>query len=257
MDWQDILFAGYTVSQLLAIAGAVAVATTVQAAAGFGFALLALPVILRVDVPLQEAVVFTVIVQVWQQASNLYNVRTEVKLRPLLPVMVLGVVFIGLGVFFQRNIVTLDQTLVRQCLGVLILAMLVLMWLWKPKHHKTLHAGWGVLTGACAGTLSGIASIPGPPIGFWVMAHDWSNKRSRGAMWAIFLTFTPCLFAILWFTYGSDLLKTAVPALLFIPLAQVASMIGLRLGHSFSKERIRRVAWVLLLLTAVSAILRV
>ena len=106
-----------------------------------------------------------------------------------------------------------------------------------------------------AGLAGGLTGAPGAPIVIWVMAHNWSNQRSRGSMWAIFLVFGSTLFLLLCLSFGWRVLATVPPAVLLIPIAVIGSHVGLKLGNLISKKYLRRIAFVLLLLVAASAIL--
>ena len=102
-----------------------------------------------------------------------------------------------------------------------------------------------------------MAGVPGPPIVMWIMAHDWPNARTRGSVWAMFIFLTPLLLVLLWVARGNEMLVVLLPAVVMIPIVQLAAMAGLRIGNAIPKPRLRQIAFALLMIIAVAAILGV
>jgi len=252
MDWQEFLLADYEISQLWVIALAIVLGTCLQASVGFGLALCAIPIMLRAGIELHQAMVFALVTQISQQITGLRHVRREMRWRPVIPVIAAGLLFLGLGVALQRQC---NRQLLSRTIGGVILGTVLLEWLWRPAPRPRLHPIWGLLAGACAGAMSGLVSLPGPPIVLWVMAHDWSNPRSRGSMWVVFLSFAPALFVLLWLGFGQTVPRTVAPAAMLIPAALLGTVVGLRIGSRISKRRLRQAAFVLLLIVGASSLL--
>ena len=252
MDWQEFLLAGYEMSQLWMIALAIVLGTCLQASVGFGLALCAMPIMLWAGIELHQAMVFAMVTQVSQQITGLAHVRREMRWRPVIPVIAAGLLFLGVGVALQRQC---DRQLLSRIIGGVILGTVLLQLLWPPAPRPRLHPIWGLLAGGCAGGMSGLVSLPGPPIVVWAMAHDWSNPRTRGSMWAVFLSFVPVQFVLLWIAFGDTVPRTAVPAAGLIPVALVGTTVGLRIGSRISKRRLRQAAFVLLLILGACALL--
>ena len=252
MDWREFLLAGYEIPQLCVIAVAIVLGTCVQASVGFGLALCAVPIMLWSGIDLPQAMVFAMIAQVPQQVTGLAHVRQEMRWRPVIPVIAAGLVFLGVGVAIQS---LCNRQLLTRIIGGVILATVLLQWLWRPAPRPQLHPIWGLLAGACAGGMSGLVSMPGPPIVVWAMAHDWSNPRTRGSMWVVFLSFVPVQFVLLWIAFGDAVPKTAVPAAMLIPVALLGTMVGLRIGSRVSKRRLRQAAFALLLILGACSLL--
>ena len=254
MEWLELLLAQFSVGELIAIGCTIAAATVLQSAVGFGFNLLAIPVLLRCGLELHEAIIVSVVAQVWQQGAGIYHTRKAIVVRPLVPVTVAVAVFLAVGVVMQGYIADWDRQTIRRLVGALILLGVLVQWLCRPAPRQRLHAAWGVLAGACAGVMGGLAGVPGPPIVMWVMAHDWSNARSRGSIWAMFIVLTPLLFVMLWATKGNEALVALLPSVALIPVVQLSAMLGLRIGNVIPKPRLRRIAFAMLLVIAVVAI---
>ena len=254
MQWFELVLEQFTAAQLVAVAVTIAAATTLQAAVGFGFNLLAIPVLLRCGLELHEAIVVSIVAQVWQQGAGVWHTRQAVVWRPLWPAIGAVAVCIVVGVVLQGALASWDRTEIGRLIGVLIVVGLLAQWYWRPAPQARLHVGWGVLAGACGGLMGGLAGIPGPPLVIWIMAHDWSNQRTRGSIWAMFLFLTPLLFVVLWISRGHEVLIVLLPAVVLIPVVQLSAMVGLRIGNAVSKRRLRQIAMALLLIIAAAAI---
>jgi len=257
VNWIELLFDHFSAWQLIAIGCTIVAATVFQSSVGFGFNLLAIPVLLRFGLELHEAIVVSIVAQVWQEAAGIYHTRRDIVWRPLIPVIAAVVVFLVVGVALQESLSGWDRTAIRRLVGLLILAGVLVQWLCRPAPRQRLHGVWGLLAGACAGVMSGLAGVPGPPVVMWIMAHDWSNARSRGSVWAIFIFLTPSLFVLLWVARGNEMLVVLLPAVAMIPIVQLGAMAGMRIGNAIPKPRLRQIAFALLLIIAVVALVGV
>lgn len=255
LEFLHDIFAPYTATHLIAIAAGVSLGALLQSASGFGFSLVAVPVMLNAGLPLPEVLVFSFTAQLWQQPASLWRVRRHVVWKPLVPVIITSLLFLVVGVILQKQLLHLDRVTVRRAIGALITLFLLAQALWRPEPREGLHPGWGLISGAFAGTSCGIAGIPGPPLVFWVMAHTWSNQRLRGSLWAIFLPLTPGILIVLAVGFRSAVLRALPAALFFIPASIIASAIGLSIGHKIPKHILRRIAYALLAALAAFAIL--
>lgn len=232
-------------------------ASIIQAGVGFGFALFALPLMLRLDIELPTCIIISLVNQFWQQGINVYNMRKEVVFKPLIPLIASAWIFIAIGVYLQKTeLMKLDQGQIRQVIGTLVLLAVIVDAVWKIKHQEHLHKFWSILAGAIGGLLSGLAGIPGPPIVIWVMSHTWSNKRSRVSLWVIFLALMPCVSTILFLNYGKVLLEAVIPAICLVPFSIGCSFVGVKIGNKLSKPVLRKIAMTILLIMALTAIFK-
>jgi uncharacterized membrane protein YfcA len=78
------------------------------------------------------------------------------------------------------------------------------------------------------------------------MAHDWAADRTRAFLFAAFMSMVPLQLAVLYLTFGQDVLRGIGLGAALSPAVLVGSVIGLRTGSRFSKPVLRRVAFVVL-----------
>jgi uncharacterized membrane protein YfcA len=116
--------------------------------------------------------------------------------------------------------------------------------------REKVHVVWGLIAGTACGVLAGMIGTGGPPVVIWVMAHRWDNRRSRVALWLIFLASVPTQLFWLYYTFHDQALNGIKVGLLGLPFVLIGMAAGIRVGNYLSKERLRLTAYVLLLLIA-------
>lgn len=131
-------------------------AATVSGAAGFGGALLLLPILTNL-LGVKAAVPVLTIAQLWGNASRVWFGRTEIKWRPVIYFIITAIPFsiIG-GLLF----VDLPKRLILIGIGILLIAIVILRRLNVTRFNfgdKGL-----LLGGALTGFLSGLAGSAGP-----------------------------------------------------------------------------------------------
>ena len=89
---------------------------------------------------------------------------------------------------------------------------------------------------------------------FWVIAHRWPPRKSRGFLFFVFLTGIPPHLGALLAIYGSDLLAGVAYGLLTLPVVLIGTFVGLQLGNKLSRDRLRRCSYAVLTLVAITAI---
>ena len=248
--------AHYSVEQIIHIAIIVTSGALLQSAVGFGFALFAMPLLLLAGLPLHEAILISMVCQIAQELVGLVHVRKHTPVGPLLGVMISGVVFLALGAMFLKHIESLDQLLLRRIIGIIILLAIAIECFWKHRQRAKPGRVWALLAGASAGALTATIGMTGPPIVLWVMAHDWSNRRSRGSIWIVFLSIMVPMLALLAGLYRQSFVGPALISVILSPLVLLSSTLGVAIGNKIPKNALRLLAFGLLTIIAISAFLR-
>jgi len=79
----------------------------------------------------------------------------------------------------------------------------------------------------------------------------------KGFLFAAFGLTIPVQLVLLASSFGGAILKDVLFGLACFPLVYVGSLIGLRVGSSLDREKLRAFAYALLLVTGVSAVVPV
>lgn len=226
-----------------------------QGAAGFAFALLAMPLLVWNGFSLAEASMLTAINALVLTSVMVFRLRQHIKWRILGHTVLLRAASIGLGILVLVQLNSLDKILIRQFLGVILLLIVGVQLTIKPKPREKLSKGWWWLAFSSSGVLNGMVGFGGPPAVLWVMAHNWSNLQSRAMLTAFYWATIPIQILLLLSSFGQPLLAVAKQAVWFIPIVIAGVFVGIWFGNKLDKTRLKQVAYGLLFLTGVSSLL--
>jgi uncharacterized protein len=201
------------------------------------------------------ALALAAVCTVAQAGSAAHHLREHVPWRTVGVSAAVRVVTLLCGLWALRWLTTIPPDGIRFWVGLVMLAFVVLQWAWQPAPRPRLHPGWGGLAFAASGFTAGLCGMGGPPLVLWVMAHNWSAESTRAFLFASFALLVPVQLTVLYLTFGRDALTGAGFGLALMPVALLGSWLGLRVGARFSKPVLRRVAFALLLVTALQSML--
>ena len=228
----------------------------VQSSSGFGFGLFAVPLFLLMGFPLPETVIMVVIGSAVQKIAALSQLRKAVDWKGQAPYMAIGLVTLPLGVYSLYRVSLLGQPFIKQIIGSLILLLLLLQWKGVIKSREKVAPVWGYTAGFFSGFLNGLANIGGPPLVLWILAHQWSNEKMRVTPIAFSIVFVPFQLLFMALAFGSRMWNPLLSAILLTPAVLLGTWVGLRIGGKISKEQLRIYMRFLLLLIAISTIIR-
>jgi uncharacterized membrane protein YfcA len=233
--------------QLIVVAVAIFIAAFVQMLAGFGFALLAMP-IMTLAVPVEEGVVIVATFGLATTAWQAIMLRRHVE-RPLARrLIVFSFIGMPLGLVVLNVI---DDRVLRMALGVSVLIATGLL----ARRISLAHVGAG-LDAAC-GFLSGVLNTSlatnGPPLVFDLQGRGLDPERFRATIATVFV-FSNVLAMLLFIAdgkvRGDELLAVAVAA----PAWALGQGIGWPVRRHVHGERFHRLVLTLLAAVGVSAI---
>jgi len=227
-----------------------------QSVSGFGFGMFAIPLLILAGCRSYEAIMIVVVGVTVQTTIGVYQSRMHIDWKQLAALVVLAGAMIPVGVFVQYQITQLEPDTIRQIFGGIVLAALITQWLWRVTPRERLHWGWSVPAMFSSGFMAGLAGMGGPPAVMWVMAHDWSSRRSRATLWALFASYMPLELIFLYHRFGEGVLTAAGTGLLLAPLTVLGIIPGLWIGHRVSKEHLRRLSYLILLCVSLYAIVQ-
>ncbi len=226
----------------------------VQSAAGFAAGLLIVPTLLWCGFTIPAAQSALLVATIPQNAWGVWSLRASIEPRKLLWPAVGRITMLPVGVAILYSMETLPTQTIRQIVGGIVLAATLAIAWFNPTPKPTLHPVWAWLAFPISGFLQGIVGMGGPVMVFWVQAHDWDTKRTRGFLFGMYLISIVPGLAILYYAFGDRIIAPGSLAALSIPALWASSVFGLRLGTWLGRDRLRIVTLVLLLLLGVSGL---
>jgi len=226
-----------------------------QAMIGFAFNLIAIPLLIWAGFSLAEAVVLTSIPIFVQLTTNTWKLRDAIVWRDVVPAAFIRYLTLPIGIGLLYTINHLDTAYIKQLVGVILLLILIIQIFVTFKPRESLPFFWDILAFGLSGIMLGMLGMGGPPVILWLMAHHWSAKRTRAFITAVFLFASPIQIALLYWKFGEEFSEAFSWGVAAAPIVITAALIGVRIGNSFDREKLRKAVMIFLFLTAVISIL--
>ena len=235
-------------NDLLAVIVIICIAAVLQSISGFGFSLLAMP-LLSIFVDIQDAVVIATLCGIFTNAVHLgkdfqlveRSIAQRISLSALIG-MPLGVV--GLSVF--------SATHMRAIIGAVIVVLVFLMM--RNFILKTENTNVDIVLGAFSGLLATSVSTNGPPLVFLLQSKQLDPWRLRATLAYVF-TISGCASFIVLMIAGKGSIEAFQYAMLSLPAMYLGTVVGRKARLRVTQEAFKRLMYVLLLATAVSTTL--
>lgn len=251
-----ISFVEITQGTILIAAAVLALGSTLQSAAGFGFGLLTIPVLILLGFEAYEAIVLCAVGASAQAVAGLTLLRRHVRWSRAAIMVALAALAMPAGVAVLGMLADQDRALVRRVFGGIVLLALLVQILLRITPRDRLPGATMVAAMLASGFMGGLSGMGGPPAVLWVMAHRWSNPESRTTLWALFGGTTPIQLLLLGREFGPGVGETTLVALALIPASFVGMLPGLWIGHRIPKSRLRIMSVVILAAIGVYAVVR-
>jgi uncharacterized membrane protein YfcA len=232
------------------------VGSALQALAGFGYGLFAIPVLLLLSFQPCEAISIVGVAIIVHGAVCIWRMRHALVWHELPIMIAIGWVMQPVGVWLLSQLTLLPKTTVGQVFGGLLLVSLATRAWLRPKPREHIATFWGWLIMILSGTLSGLSGMSGPPIVLWVMAHRWSSDRMRVTTWTIFSALAITNLAWQYGRFGGPVLAAAKTGLMLSPVVLVGILPGFWISDRISHEALRRIAMGFLVLLGLYAVLQ-
>jgi uncharacterized membrane protein YfcA len=235
-------------AELLGVAAAVALAATVQLAAGFGFGLSAVPLLSIVLDP-HDAVVVALGLATFTNGYQAWTGRRHTDRAVLARLLAGAAVGLPVGLVVFLNV---GDRMLGLVIGGAVLAAVVVIaaGLDLRQAGPALDVGGGVLAGAF--TMS--TGVNGPPMVFVLQARHFTPDRFRATITAVFTTLD--VISMVVFAATGQLRSTALAAIaVALPGLGVGAVAGIWLRRHLDPPRFRRLVLLLLTVAGISAII--
>jgi uncharacterized membrane protein YfcA len=236
-----------TTVQLVVVAVAVFAAAFVQIIAGFGFALLCMP-IMTFALPVEKAVVVSTLLGIMSTTWQGWHLRRHAR-RPLVKRLTLGA-FAGMPLgLVVLNVVS--DTALKVFLGSAVLIATALL----VRRINLSHVGDGLDYGAgfLSGVLNTSLSTNGPPLVFDLQARHVSPDEFRATITMVF-ALSNVVGLALFLADGKVTRNGLVAALIALPAWGLGQLLGWPVRKHVHGERFRWMVLILLFVAGTSTI---
>ena len=249
--WTQILLEDF----LPLIAVVLFLSSIIQGAVGFAFGLFTLTFLTLMGIDLTTIVPLILTANLTQLIMGMYKLRDHLQYTPLIKGSIIRYITLPLGIMTLGYLSTsVDKSIIEQLVGGLIFLIVMIQIVVRPTPKEKHHPFWSYLAFSASGFSTGLIGVGGPPIVLWVMAHNWTNKQIRSFLFASFLSTGPINAVLLYFVLGDTIYTPMLYGLALSPLIALGSHLGIKLGHAFSAEKLRKIAFLLLTVTSISSI---
>ena len=240
--------------QLILAALVLVGSSMIQAMVGFAFNLISIPLLIWIGFSLAESVAMTSIPIFVQLSLKTWKLRQHVVWRDLTIPIVIRFITLPMGIALLYTINGLDTATLKQFVGVVLLGIVVVQIVVRFRAREHFHLLWDILAFGLSGLMLGMIGMGGPPVVVWLMAHDWEPKRIRGFVSFLFWVSAPVQIGLLYWKLGDQVASAFGWGIAFLPPVIVATLIGIRIGNSFDRKRLKNAVNLFLFLTAIVSI---
>lgn len=232
----------------IVLAGVFLAAAVVQGISGFGFALLAMPLLSFIVDP-KDAVAVSTLVGTVASGSLLARHRHAVRWDLLWTLLVAAAAGMPLGLYL---LVVIAERPLRLLLAVVVVAFAALLASgWRLRGSSR---GFDLAAGFTSGLLNTSLSTNGPPLVVALQARDLEPDEFRGTISALFFASSLMANALL-ARAGRYHEETLMHAAIGVPALLVGGAIGARIARRLPAAAFRRVVLALLVATALASAL--
>jgi hypothetical protein len=225
--------------ETIAIVAIVLAAAFLQGLTGFGFGLIALPLLgflldIKTSVPLM--VLLAVVISLYLSV----RLRKSINLKCAFTLMAASLAGIPLGVYALKQIPTRGLSI---CVGVIMVAFTSYQFLARPE-PRSFGRRLTVLAGFCSGLLGGSLGVGGPPVIVYTALQPWTKDQAKATL-ACFFALSG--LAVIATQAASGMITGSVLHLYALSLPALLSgiFLGTRAYERLSDHGYRRLALVL------------
>jgi len=216
-------------------------ATFVQASAGFGLALVSMPLLVGV-LGIRIATPLVALIAISAESILLFRFRAALNFRAVIRLSAASLVGIPLGIFLLREV---NVEIVTAVLGLVIISY-ALYALFSPQMPRLHNPNWAFGFGFLGGILSGAYNTSGPPVVIYGTMNNWPPDAFKSNLQGFFVLNTIMLIT-------NHALAGNLTAVVWQNLLWALPGIALGLALAFltdrriNPDRFRRIVLVLLI----------
>jgi len=219
------------------------IAAIIQGITGFGFALIAVPILSVFLLPkdiIPIVVIYSLIMNIIMYIKKRYHIRFS----DLKTLIIFSAIGIPLGVLLLN---ILDANIIKLVTAIVIILTafaLISGWEWKGKDTQFTTA----VVGLTSGILNGSTSMSGPPIVLFLINQKFCKEHFRSYLPAFGIITN--LITIIFFLIGKNINATQLEyTIIFSPALFCGLFLGMILVNYINEYLFRRLSLILILIT--------
>ncbi len=226
----------------------VLMASLVAGLTGFGFAIVAVP-ILMILMPPKVVVPLVQLLSAVLQISVLIEARMWINLKRMWPLLLAGIMGVPLGTYLL--LILAPQTLRTLVGAVVVVSALAMLagWRWSVRNEKLA----SVPVGLAGGALGGSTGIPGPPV-ILFFSNQEMPKQSFRANLVLYFTCVGLVGVLSLLIGGLITEEVLVHWVGLLPAVALGTLAGVWLARRVNQVRFQQITLGVLILTGVAAI---
>ena len=233
------------------IAAIVFFAAVVQSLAGFGFAIMIMPVITLV-LGVQTAAPMVALTALTVYAINVARYRWAINTGEVLRLAIASVFGVPVGIWLLANV---DEAMVTRFLG-LVLILYGIYTLLQPVAARIPSRRWVYPAGFLAGCLGAAYNTPGPPAVVYGSSQRWPKDEFRASMQVLFLV--NAVLVVISHLVTRHVTSQVITFYLYaIPALALGIFVGSRVDQRVDHARFRVIVTVMILVLGLALLLGV
>ena len=225
-------------------------AAAAQTLAGFGFALIVMPIAtmllgVRTAAPLVALTALTLYL------VNIVRYRESLNPSEVWRLGIAAAAGVPVGVW---GVALANESAVKGLLGALLIGYAVYGFIGRtPKHRCS--SKWAYLAGFVSGTLGGAYNTSGPPLAVYGAARQWPKDEFRAGLQTLF--FVSGALTVLWHALAGHIGFTVLGLYVWTACGLVVGLLtGIRVDRRLDRERFRLLVMAMILLLGLSLLVR-
>lgn len=224
------------------------IASIVQGATGFGFALTSMP-LLAIFIPLDVVVPIMVIFSLITNVLILVKLWSYVRIKKIWLLIVASSVSAPFGTYL---LLIIEERVLKITVGLLIILFALVLWKgysFTIKREKLALIPVGFL----GGLLNGSLSLSGPPVVLFLtnQKEDKTIFRANITTYALILN----VMTIIFFIMGGLIIKQVFSYMFwYFPALIIATFIGVKIGNKVEQALFKKITLLLIIISGFSAI---
>jgi len=226
----------------------VLLASLVAGLTGFGFAIVAVP-ILMILMPPKAVVPLVQLLSAVLNVAILVEARKWIDLKRMWPLLLAGIAGVPLGTYL---LLILDPQTLRILVGAVVVVSAVAMlagWRWSVRNEKLA----SVPVGLASGALGGSTGMPGPPVILFFTNQGMAKQTFRANL-VLYFTCVGLVTVLSLLVGGLINEEVLVRWAGLLPAVALGTLAGMWLARRIDQARFRQITLGVLILTGVAAI---